>query len=188
MLCRLTAVCPRSASLTAQNGSLLLDSRGPAQGVRWESWSTSGGETWSAPLVSDHGFGSSCQGSTVRAGAELLFAHPGRIAGKCSRWNMSVWRSGDSGASWTAIEQVERCNATDLAHLHTAYSALLPAWPGGAGAGAAGAGAAAAAATAGNTPGYALAYERGPMPGSHITPSQCGEYATIRWHRAAPLY
>ena len=147
----------------AQNGSLLLDSRGPVQGVRWESWSTDSGETWSAPLVSDYGFGSSCQGSVVRNGSALLFAHPGRIDNKWNRWNISVWRSGDSGASWEAIEQVESFNSTELPHLHTAYSALLS-----------------------GAPAYALAYERGPMPGSHIVPSQCGEYATIRWHHGAP--
>lgn len=146
----------------AQNGSLLLDSRGPVQGVRWESWSTDSGETWSAPLVSDYGFGSSCQGSVVRNGSALLFAHPGRIDNKWNRWNISVWRSADSGASWAAIEQVESFNSTELPHLHTAYSALLS-----------------------GAPAYALAYERGPMPGSHIVPSQCGEYATIRWHHGS---
>ena len=124
------------------------------------------GVSWSAPLVSDYGFGSSCQGSVVRDGPALLFAHPGRIGNKFNRWNISVWSSMDSGASWTAIEQVENFNATELPHLHTAYSALL-------------AGPTDAAA-------YALAYERGPMPGSHIVPSQCGEYATIRWQHGAP--
>ncbi len=160
----------------AQNGSLLLDSRGPVQGVRWESWSHDGGDTWTMPLVSDYGFGSSCQGSVVRDGASLLFAHPGRIGNKFNRWNISVWRSTDSGASWQAIEQIEHFNATELPHLHTAYSALLSASQG-----------------SGRVHGfrsgateYALAYERGPMPGSHIVPSQCGEYATIRWHHGAP--
>ena len=57
--------------------------------------------------------------------------------------------------------QVEHLNDTLMAQLHTAYSALLPLESGGVG----------------------LAYERGPMPGTHWVPSQCGEYATIRWHR-----
>ena len=133
------------------------------------------GVTWTAPLVSDYGFGSSCQGSVVRDGPALLFAHPGRIGNKFNRWNMSVWRSADSGATWTALEQVERFNATELPHLHTAYSALLPAPPGGGTSGDGGA-----------APDYALAYERGPMPGSQIVPSQCGEYATIRWQHGSP--
>ena len=90
----------------AQNGSLLLNSRGPAQGVRWESWSHDAGETWTPPLVSDYGFGSSCQGSVVRDGTDLLFAHPGRIGGEFNRWNLTVWRSRDSGASWAAADRL----------------------------------------------------------------------------------
>ena len=91
----------------------------------------------------------------------MLFSHPGRIAGRYNRWNLTLWRSADSGATWSAVQRVEpTANATKLAQLHTAYSSLVQLQD--------------PAATG-------LAYERGPMPGSHSTPSMCGEYATIRW-------
>ena len=65
----------------APNGSLLLNSRGPAQGVRWQSASADDGATWSAPRVLDFGFGSSCEGSIIAVpGTDLLlFSHAGRI-------------------------------------------------------------------------------------------------------------
>ena len=148
----------------APNGSLLLNSRGPAQGVRWQSVSDDAGLTWSAPRILDFGFGSSCEGSIVRVPdtPKMLFSHPGRVHNKYNRWNMTVWQSSDSGETWQAIEQVERgLNDTRMSQLHTAYSALL---------------------VLGHSNKVALAYERGPMPGSHWpVPSKCGEYATIRW-------
>lgn len=64
----------------AQNGSLLLNSRGPAQGVRWQSASHDNGSTWSAPRVLDFGFGSSCEGSIISMPGTglLLFSHAGQ--------------------------------------------------------------------------------------------------------------
>ena len=159
----------------APNGSLLLNSRGDRQGVRWQSESRDFGETWSAPRVLDFGFGSSCEGSILRVpnSSDLLFSHAGRVHDRWNRWNLTIWRSRDSGANWTAVVQVEKVSASELEQLHTAYSSLV---------------ALAAATTAGGAAtGIGLAYERGPMPGSHITPSKCGEYATIRWRRFATL-
>jgi hypothetical protein len=137
--------------------------------VRWQSESRDYGATWSAPRVLDFGFGSSCEGSIMRVphSEDLLLSHAGRVHDVWNRWNLTVWRSRDSGATWTAVLQVEAMNASALEQLHTAYSTLV-ALP-------------SAAGTASATTG--LAYERGPMPGSHITPSKCGEYATIRWRR-----
>ena len=146
----------------APNGSLLLNSRGDRQGVRWQSESRDFGETWSAPRVLDFGFGSSCEGSILRVpnSSDLLFSHAGRVHDRWNRWNLTIWRSRDSGANWTAVVQVEKVSASELEQLHTAYSSLV---------------ALAAATTAGGAAtGIGLAYERGPMPGSHITPSKCG--------------
>jgi hypothetical protein len=162
-------------------------------GVRWQSASDDDGETWSAPRVLDFGFGSSCEGSVVRVPGSrwLLLSHAGRVGGRANRWNLTVWRSADSGATWRAAWQIEPLNATQLPLLHTAYSTLvvLPAAAelpravaserlAGAPAGAAGARAPAVR--------VGIAYERGPMPGSHVTPSKCGEYATIRWRTFEP--
>lgn len=186
----------------APNGSLLLNSRGPYSGVRWQSVSDDAGETWSLPRVLDFGFGSSCEGSIIRYQDALLLAHSGRVHDKPGRWNMTVWRSDDSGGTWPgltctshcalrtlltrwrvhmclwytgtwrSIEQVERgANSTFLSVVHEAYVALLASAP---------------RETAG-TVAYDLAYERGPMGGSHVLPSKCGEYATIRWHRGPRL-
>ena len=143
----------------APNGSLLLNARGPRQGVRQQSASHDFGQTWSAPRVLDFSFGSSCEGSLVRAGPRtLLFSHAGRIDGRIGRWNLTVWASTDSGATYTAVEQVEAgLNVSALKKLHTAYSALSPL----------------------NATHAALLYERGPMPPWHTV---WGEYATIRWH------
>ena len=83
----------------APNGSLLLNSRGPVQGTRWQSASHDRGAHWSQPRVLDYGFGSSCEGSMIsmprKAGTgTLLFSHAGRIGtgrGSINRWNLSVW-------------------------------------------------------------------------------------------------
>ena len=148
----------------------------------------------------------------------LLFSHPGRINNEWNRWNLSVWRSTDSGATWTAIKQAEdyhvHCRVGNSC-VHTAYSALLDLGgdfgrdvirdlrhdvgvassaevsrgPGPSGIEGSengrseqrvdsmgtGMGMQAARSKVG------LAYERGPMPGTHAVPTQCGEYATIRW-------
>ena len=142
----------------APNGSLILNSRGPVQGVRWQSVSSDAGDTWSAPRVLDFGFGSSCEGSILRPveGRNLLlFAHAGRVDGVYGRFNLSVWASRDSGASWHAFHMAEAgMNATQLRALHTAYSSMLPL----------------------NATHVALVYERGPM-GSRVG---AGEYATPR--------
>jgi hypothetical protein len=108
--------------------------------------------------------------------SSLLFSHAGRIDNRYSRWNLTVWRSVDSGATWTAAVQIEHLNATELPQLHTAYSTLLVL----SGAPNQGSAAGAGGLNAAQAP-VAIAYERGPEQGSHITPSSCGEYATIRW-------
>jgi hypothetical protein len=163
----------------APNGSLLLNSRGPQQGVRWQSESRDLGETWSYPRILDFGFGSSCEGSLMRMpdSADLLFSHAGRVDNRWNRWNLTIWRSRNSGANWTSVAQVEEAmNASELMQLHTAYSTLTALPP-------AGGTSSASSSSYGHASGAiaGLAYERGPMPGSHITPSECGEYATIRW-------
>lgn len=115
-----------------------------------------------------------------------------RVNGVPTRGNMTVWRSVDSGATWSAIEQVEKGNLSLLSQLHLAYSALLPApdreeegaGEGGGAAGASGDHGVGGGAAAGYGRGYGLVYERGPMGGSHVVPSRCGEYASIRWHRS----
>ena len=148
----------------APNGSLLHNGRGetPAggkdSGVRSQSVSDDGGVTWSAPQTTlDFGFGSSCEGSILRAGPRLLLlSHGGRVNGVASRWNMSVWSSVDSGATWSAFEQVEK-NETAIPMLHTAYSTLVTL----------------------NATHAAVLYERGPLPPWHTV---WGEYETIRWH------
>ena len=150
----------------AQNGSLLLNSRGPAQGVRWQSASHDAGATWSAPRVLDFGFGASCEGSIIAIpGTDLLlFSHAGRIGtGRPSinRWNLTVWSSTNSGANWTAFHKAEQgLNETQLRGVHTAYSSMLPL----------------------NATHVGMVYERGPM-GSRVG---AGEYATIRW-QAVPF-
>ena len=122
----------------------------------------------SAPRVLDFEFGSSCEGSLVRVPntSSMLFSHAGRIDNRIGRWNLTVWRSDDSGASWAPIEQVEQLNKTLLPQLHTAYSTMV---------------ALSGAPSSGPMVPMAIAYERGPIGNSHVTPSKCGEYATIRW-------
>ena len=129
--------------------------------MRWQSASRDNGSTWSAPRVLDFGFGSSCEGSIVAVPGKqlLLFSHAGRVGtGRSSinRWNLTVWYSVDSGASWTAYHKIEHgLNETQTRGVHTAYSSLLPL----------------------NDTHVAVIYERGPM-GSRVG---AGEYATIRW-------
>ena len=107
---------------------------------------------------------------------------PGRINNRWSRWNLTLWSSADSGATWVARQQVEELPPSELAQLHTAYSTLvpLPRFPSD------------SRPVAATPDGFehsrarsdlrtGIAYERGPFAGSHITPSKCGEYATIRW-------
>ena len=83
-------------------------------------------------------------------------------SGRGGRWNLTVYGSRDSGASWAALAQVEppSFNASELAKLHTAYSSLVQL----------------------NATHGAVLYERGPM-GAH---GGAGEYQRIRWH-AFPL-
>ena len=86
----------------------------------------------------------------------MLLSHGGRVNGVANRWNMSVWSSVDSGATWSAFEQVEK-NETAIPLLHTAYSTLVTL----------------------NATHAAVLYERGPLPPWHTV---WGEYETIRWH------
>jgi hypothetical protein len=59
----------------------------------------------------------------------MLFSHGGNVNGTPGRWNMTVWASVDSGATWTPVVQVEPNGNTPLHTLHTAYSALLQLTP-----------------------------------------------------------
>ena len=93
----------------------------------------------------------------------MLFSHAGDVDGSAGRWNMTVWTSADSGATWAAAVQVEPVLKPHNVTLHTAYSALLQLSP----------------STA------LIVYERGPM-GSKCTPAYphcyapAGEYQTLR--------
>lgn len=149
----------------APNGSLLFNTRA-TKNDRFQSASDDGGATCSAPRTLQ-GFGSSADGALLRLGSgssgTLLFSHSNDINGTASRWNMTVWRSADSGASWTPIVQVEPDGNITL---HTAYSALAEL-----------------------TPSSALVlWERGPM-GGRCTPAYpgcspiAGEYQSLRARR-----
>ena len=66
----------------------------------------------------------------VNASDLMLFSHSGDINGSAGRWNMTVWASWDSAATWTPVEQVEPMgnvgNSSVLKiALHTAYSSLV---------------------------------------------------------------
>ena len=156
-----------SAVAIAPNGSLLLLSRrgGPPSAVQ-QAVSDSGGELWGPPrpLPAFDGH-APVRGSLLRVGSSspwLLYSHPGNVSGRGGRWNLTVYGSRDSGASWAALAQVEppSLNASELAKLHTAYSSLVQL----------------------NATHGAVLYERGPM-GAH---GGAGEYQRIRWH-AFPL-
>eukprot|EP00660_Eupelagonema_oceanica_P019579 gene19579-biopygen17669 len=147
----------------APNGSLILNTRA-TQNLRFQSKSDDAGETWSAPVVLS-GFGSNGEGALIRVGGVLLFSHPGNIGGRANRWNLTVWASLDSAASWDPLMQVEP--DTDIS-LHTAYSTLV----------------------AINDTTALVVWERGPMGRCVPTYPNCypvaGEYQTIRV-REVPL-
>jgi hypothetical protein len=95
----------------------------------------------------------------------MLFSHPGDINGVGGRWNMTIWASRDSAATWSPVVQVEP-DADIL--LHLAYSCLLQL----------------------NQTDALVAWERGPMRGNcKGTPTvpHCfqpsGEYQTLRVRR-----
>ena len=91
------------------------------------SWSDDRGDSWSPPIswyFGPPGSGSPCEGSVVRASADLLaFSNNYGVQGVengCDRCNLTVWSSADSGATWAGIAQVD-----DDPTVAGAYSALL---------------------------------------------------------------
>lgn len=173
----------------APNGSLLLNSRGPAQGVRWQSASHDNGSTWSAPRVLDFGFGSSCEGSIIsmpRTGL-LLFSHAGRIgSGRASinRWNLSVWCAPMSTippfvstANTECFRRTHRMTTDRASRDGATWSAFHQAEHGLNETQLRGIHTAYSSLIALNDTHAAMVYERGPM-GSRVG---AGEYATIRW-------
>ena len=55
------------------------------------------------------GFGSNAEGAMIRVNNSelLLFSHSNDINGTANRWNMTVWASWDSGATWQPALQAE---------------------------------------------------------------------------------
>lgn len=104
----------------APNGSLVLNMR-TRTGFRSFTWSDDNGKTWSVPTSGPFPYklGADCEGSTIRVPAtdQMLFSTPFSSKG---RYNMTVWRSRDSGASWQLLTGV---GSPDEG---AAYSALLP--------------------------------------------------------------
>ena len=118
--------CNEGQVAPAQNGSLLMNCRTDGY-HRLLSWSDDRGDTWSPPIAwyfGPPGSGSPCEGSVVRASAELLaFSNNYGVQGVengCDRCNLTVWSSADSGATWAGIAQVD-----DDPTVAGAYSALL---------------------------------------------------------------
>jgi hypothetical protein len=107
----------------APNGSLIFNSRAP-NGGRYQSESRSGGDTWSEPRLFQTGFGSNCEGAMIRLNSSdlMLFSHGGQVNGSGGRWNMTVWASRDSAATWEAAVQ---CEPDATTALHQAYSDML---------------------------------------------------------------
>ena len=55
------------------------------------------------------GFGSNAEGAMIRVSNSelLLFSHSNDINGTANRWNMTVWASWDSAATWEPALQAE---------------------------------------------------------------------------------
>jgi len=107
----------------APNGSLIFNSRAP-NGGRYQSESHNGGDNWSFPRLFETGFGSNAEGAMIRLNHSdlMLFSHGGQVNGSGGRWNMTVWSSKDSAATWeTAIQ----CEPDASITLHQAYSTML---------------------------------------------------------------
>ena len=66
--------------------------------------------------------GGSSSSSGGGGGGVMLLSHAGDVNGTAGRWNMTIWGSADSAATWTAAVQVEP--DADIA-LHLACSSLL---------------------------------------------------------------
>ena len=124
------------------------------------------GSHWTKPRALT-GYGSPAEGSLIRMnGSDLmLFSHAGNINGTGGRWNMTIWASHDSAATWSPVVQVEP-DADTL--LHLAYSCLLQL----------------------SQTDALVVWERGPMGGNcKATPTvpHCfqpsGEYQTLRARR-----
>ena len=106
--------CNEGQVAPAQNGSLLMNCRTDGY-HRLLSWSDDRGDSWSPPIswyFGPPGSGSPCEGSVVRASAELLAFSNNYGAGQgvengCDRCNLTVWSSADSGATWAGIAQVD---------------------------------------------------------------------------------
>eukprot|EP01047_Picozoa_sp_COSAG01_P043652 COSAG01_NODE_3892_length_5578_cov_5.863296_5_plen_164_part_00 len=98
----------------------------------------------------------------IKGSGLLLFSHAGDINGTGGRFNMTIWASNDSAATWRPILQVEP--DADIA-LHQAYSTMLQLSPNE----------------------ILIVWERGPMGGSckgYPDTQHCfqpaGEYQTLR--------
>lgn len=99
----------------APNGSLVINSRPGHPYRRVLSWSEDGGESWSPPDQLMPELGGDVEGSMIRIQGTnvMLTASPWGIGPdwdhRCAgpgRCNMTVWASGDSGASWAVTAQL----------------------------------------------------------------------------------
>jgi sialidase-1 len=119
--------CNEGQVAPAQNGSLIMNCRTDGY-HRLLSWSDDRGDSWSPPIswyFGPPGSGSPCEGSVVRASADLLAFSNNYGAGHgvengCDRCNLTVWSSADSGETWSGISQVDEDPT-----VAGAYSALL---------------------------------------------------------------
>eukprot|EP01052_Picozoa_sp_SAG31_P011498 SAG31_NODE_652_length_13181_cov_14.268155_7_plen_478_part_00 len=148
---------------TAPNGSLILNTRA-SNNLRLQAESRDGGEHWSSPARRLLGFGSNAEGAMIRLNGTdhsglMLLSHAGDVNGTAGRWNMTIWSSNDSAATWTPAVQVEP--DPDIA-LHQAYSTMLQLSP----------------------TEVLIVWERGPIGGHCAGYPHCfppaGEYQTLR--------
>ena len=124
----------------------------------WVSLMTSRTPRLVTPLL---GFGSNAEGAMIRMNGsdQMLFSHAGDVNGTIGRWNMTIWSSTDSAATWYPAVQVEP-DATIT--LHLAYSTMVQLSP----------------------TEVLVVWERGPLGGDCSGYPNCfrpsGEYQTLR--------
>ena len=77
------------------------------------------------------GFGSNAEGAMIRVNNSdlLLFSHSNDINGTANRWNMTVWASWDSGATWEPALQAEPDGTLPGSTVPCAALDLLPSDP-----------------------------------------------------------